>query len=698
MIYIKFCSILISHNIDFDILCKTRCILAEGVGMQRNELITITQLQRQLALLHQCDDEIDILATISALLQPLLRYQDCIVLKKTHHHFLTVGTSNIDFDEKIWPPCTAFLQALESGYSFSHNPSPEQLFATSKKINSRDIKTALLIGINTTSEQCLFIFTHVSNKNNDEIIVSQLIKVFLQQAFHAFLQLNKLHAHTQQSVLLLDKFSQLSTLFKELASEWFWRTEPDMTFTRVNNLEREDNTYAQIFINKSIESLQTKNEQKNTQKWQAFAALLAEHEDFSGFEFEVNSPTPLWVSLNGKSQFDEQGNFIGYLGIAKDITISKERETALENEKLKAEEASKTKTKFLTIMSHEIRTPMNAIMGMIELLIDTDLTQEQRQWLDYANSSADILYGLITDVLDFSKIESGTILIANKPLNVKLLIENIVGQLHIIEDSEDIIFSVSINDDIPTFIMGDEFRLGQILFNLIGNAFKFTHSGHIALYVSIVDDNLKFTIEDSGVGIAKKDLVFIFQPFRQVNEGINRKNEGVGLGLSISKNLIELMDGSISVETQLGLGSKFTILLPFKEAAIDEIKPEFSSQQPELSVLVAEDNKTNQVLIKAFLQKLNHKVTIANDGVEAIEFMKLKHFDLILMDIMMPTMDGLTATQHIRNELLSDIPIFALTANASTDDKASCFKVGINKVLTKPIKFETLKTSLGTLS
>jgi signal transduction histidine kinase/CheY-like chemotaxis protein len=574
---------------------------------------------------------------------------------------------------------------------------PEQLVTLSAEANNQNKNTALLIGIDTGKEQCLFIFTHVSNKINHNVLASHSIILFLQQVFHAFLQLNKLHEQTHQSVLLLDKFSQLSTLFKELASEWFWRTEPDMTFTSVNNLEREDNTYAKTFINKTIESLRTKNEQRNTLKWQAFAALIAEHEDFNGFEFEVKASTPLWVSLNGKSQFDENGNFIGYLGIAKDITVSKERETALENEKLKAEEASKTKTKFLTIMSHEIRTPMNAIMGMIELLIDTDLTQEQRQWLNYANSSADILYGLITDVLDFSKIESGTVLIANKPLNVKLLIENIVGQLHIIEDSEDIIFSVSINDNIPTFIMGDEFRLGQILFNLIGNAFKFTRSGHIALCVNIVDDNLKFTIEDSGVGIAKKDLSFIFQPFRQVNEGINRKNEGVGLGLSISKNLIELMDGSISVETQLGLGSTFTILLPFKEAIIDEIKPDLSSKQPVLSVLVAEDNKTNQVLIKAFLQKLNHKVTIANDGVEAIEFMKLKHFDLILMDIMMPTMDGLSATQHIRHELLSDIPIFALTANASTDDKASCFKVGVNKVLTKPIKFETLKASLSTL-
>jgi len=245
--------------------------------------------------------------------------------------------------------------------------------------------------------------------------------------------------------------------------------------------------------------------------------------------------------------------------------------------------------------------------------------------------------------------------------------------------------------------MGDEFRLGQILFNIIGNAFKYTRSGSISLRVYVENALLNFEVKDSGVGIAKKDLALIFQPFRQVSDGINRESEGVGLGLSISKNLIELMEGSIDVQTQLGLGSTFSISIPLDAALESQVKKVSLQDRSTLNVLVAEDNKTNQLLIKAFLEKLNHKVTIANDGAEAIEFMQLKSFDLILMDIMMPTMDGLTATQHIRNELLSDIPIYALTANAATDDKASCFKVGMNKVLTKPIKFETLKATLNAL-
>ncbi|KTF15316.1 hybrid sensor histidine kinase/response regulator [Pseudoalteromonas sp. H105] len=596
-----------------------------------------------------------------------------------------------------WPQCALFSQALKNGFSLCQNATEELEFTYLDERVKRNTKACLIISVELEVGHFLYIFTNVNTVGHDKVAQSAMIKIYLQQVVFAFFNFNRLDDQSNKSVLLLDNLTQLSILFKELASEWFWRTDSEMTFVSVNNIESEDNTYAQLFLNNKIASIITHKEQQNIDKWQRFSKMVEDCEDFNNFEFEVNASQRLWVSLNGKSQFDELGHFIGYLGIAKDITLSKEREVALESARLKAEDASKTKSKFLTVMSHEIRTPMNAIMGVIELLLDTKLTVEQRQWLDYANSSADILYGLITDVLDFSKIESGTILLVNKPLNVKLLIENIVGQLHIIEDSDDIIFSISIDDQVPTFIMGDEFRLGQILFNIIGNAFKYTRSGSISLRVYIENAQLNFEVKDSGVGIAQKDLALIFQPFRQVNDGINRKDEGVGLGLSISKNLIELMDGTIDVQTQLGLGSTFSIAIPFDTALESEVENVSSQNCSTLSVLVAEDNRTNQLLIKAFLEKLNHKVTIANDGAEAIEFMKLKNFDLILMDIMMPTMDGLTATQFIRNELLSDIPIFALTANAATDDKASCFKVGMNKVLTKPIKFETLKASLSGL-
>lgn len=697
MIYIEFCSIFNWDGIDGCKYLHNAMHFKRRAFMQHNDVITVNELQLHLAKLSQCEDEIGIFTAMNKMLQPLMKYQDCILLKKENAQCTLFAASNHNFHIDKWPHCALFSQAQERGFSLCQNSTEELEFTYLDELTKRNMQTCLIISTELEMGRFLYIFTNINLIEHSGVVQSEIIKLYLQQVVLAFINLNRVVEQSSKSVRLLDDLTQLSTLFKELASEWFWRTDSDMKFVSVNNIESENKIYTQLFLKKKIMSLLTHNEKQNTQKWQGFSKLIEEHEDFSNFEFEVNASQRLWVSLNGKSQFDELGQFIGYLGIAKDITFSKQREVALESAKLKAEEASNTKSKFLTVMSHEIRTPMNAIMGVIELLLDTELTQEQRQWLDYANSSADILYGLITDVLDFSKIESGTILLVNKPLNVKLLIENIVGQLHIIEDSDDIIFSINIDEKVPTFIMGDEFRLGQILFNIIGNAFKYTRSGSISLRVNVENALLNFEVKDSGVGIAKKDLALIFQPFRQVNDGINRESEGVGLGLSISKNLIELMDGSIDVHTQLGLGSTFSISIPLNTALESEVEKVSLQNRSTLNILVAEDNKTNQLLIKAFLEKLNHKVTVANDGAEAIEFMQLKSFDLILMDIMMPTMDGLTATQHIRNELLSDIPIYALTANAATDDKASCFKVGMNKVLTKPIKFETLKASLNAL-
>lgn len=664
--------------------------------MKSKEPISIIDLQIHLDNLSTCDDEVDIITAIAALIQPMMKYKDCIVLKKNKSRFFeTIGTSNSEFYVETWPECNLFASAISQGSIISLKPLEEFEFAFLDNKEKNKIKNVYIKSINTNSGHSLFIFTNINVNECEYIKNSSLINIFFQQLFFSLVNMDNFQKQTAESFSLVHKFSQLSSLFKELASEWFWRTTPKMLFESVKNANTEDNIYEQVFVSNTIFNLRSKRELLQENKWNDFKYTIESHGDFHEFEFEICALKSIWVSLSGKSQFDELGNFIGYLGIAKDITSTKEREASLKEEKHKAIEASNTKSKFLTVMSHEIRTPMNAIMGMIELLLDTPLDQEQKQWLNYANSSADILYGLITDVLDFSKIESGTVLLANKPINIRLLIDNIVGQLDIIEKNEHIIFTSTIDDTLPKLFIGDEFRLSQVLFNIVGNALKFTKSGRITLKTSLINNMIVFEIADSGVGIAKKNLELIFQPFSQVNDSVNRTNEGVGLGLSISKNLIELMDGYLSVESQLGLGSTFKICIPFKAASNEEVKSITAKSRSSLSILVAEDNKTNQVLAKAFLEKLNHNVTLANNGSEALDLLKLKNFDLILMDIMMPVMDGLTATQHIRDKLLSDIPIYALTANAESNDKASCFKVGMNKVLTKPIKFEVLQAALN---
>jgi signal transduction histidine kinase/ActR/RegA family two-component response regulator len=656
------------------------------------------QLQDYLAKAVNCHDEISILSSVDELIKPLMDYQDCIILNQSgHNHFKTIGSDNDQFFKETWPECNLFLDAKKHGHCLSLYPHEELEFALLDNDAKKVIKTVLVVHIEAEQTHGLFIFTNVDVKRAKLIADSFAIQLFLQQIFFSLMNIKRQQVNISQSMTLINDFSALSLLFKELASEWFWKIDVNSRFVPVNSVENKDSFYTQCFLNKTVAELKQKSSTSCLDKWALFEEILTNKEDFSEIELELFTPKHLWVCLSGKIQFDDKGDFIGYLGIAKNITAAKDKEEALELEKVKAIEASLTKSKFLTVMSHEIRTPMNAIMGMIELLKDTELSDDQSQWLDYANSSADILYGLITNVLDFSKIELGTVLLVDKAFDIQSLIESTVGQIAIIKQSDDIIFRMKFDGSLPRYVYGDEFRLGQIFFNVIENAFKFTKHGRICLTVSMEDGCLTFSVADSGIGIAKKDLPLIFQPFRQVDDRMSRDTEGVGLGLSISKNLIELMNGSISIETQLGFGSTFTISIPMREASGLQVRESTHDSSSSLSILVAEDNKTNQVLIKAFLEKLNHKVTIANHGEEVIELMKMKPFNLILMDIMMPIMDGLTATGLIRDELHSDIPIFALTANAAIEDKALCFRAGMNKVLTKPIKLDTLKDALASL-
>ncbi len=667
------------------------------MSVNKTEHLCVSELQKHLIDLANCEYGADLLNLLRSVFESRLKYTDCIIINRyKYRYYETIATTNDQFSNKMWSECSLFTQTAEHGYAICQYPQQiEELeFSILYSIQTLKLKNSLLFSVNTQFDKGIFIFTNVDAQQCEQLVNSDTIKILLQQAFFTLISQIKLAKQTDKALSLIHKFTTLSSLFKEYGSEWFWRLNPLMVFESINNIETIGNVYDQLFIGHKIEHIITDNEKQNTEKWQQFNQLIDDRNDFHNFELEIEADKNFWVILSGKPLYNKLGHFLGYMGLAKNITISKQREFELQAQTLKAEEASQTKSKFLSVMSHEIRTPIHAVMGMIELLLNTELSPEQQQLVNYANSSTEILYGLITDVLDFSKIESGTVSCLKKPFDIKLLTENIVGQFNIIEKSDDILFTTHIDESIPQYVVGDQYRLGQVLFNIMSNAFKYTTHGQINLNVVLQNEQLVFEVKDSGIGIAKKHLDLIFKPFSQVNDSINRKSEGVGLGLSISKNLLGIMGGDITVDTQLGLGSTFTISIPFEEAHTSDIVDNVIYTQSALAILVAEDNKTNQVLIKAYLEKLNHKVTLANHGREAIDLFSRKKFDLVLMDIMMPEMDGLTAAEYIRDELVSDVPIYALTANAEKDNKASCFKVGMNKVLTKPIKFQELEAAL----
>ena len=649
----------------------------------------LEQLQLELRQFHGINDSRALKAQLEKVLLPYFSFKEfCLINIEELKMTLEMRTLKyLEFDEGL---LKTKLQQASSPWLFSED---NMLFC-----NNTELHNALIfrIDISDHTTQCMVFFditeqAKFSDKSETGIMIL-LQQVALQLSSQTRLNRQKFH-----STSLLTRLGELSELFRDFASEWFWRTNKEEQFINVLTTASHSNLYKRHFLHKNFDAIITEQEQNQLKKWSHFKHLLAEQAEFLDFEFEVNCSPPAWVSFSGKPQFDANGNFRGYLGIAKDITVNKDREQALQLAKEKAEEANLAKSQFLTVMSHEIRTPMNAIVGMLELLADSELNDKQTRWLDYANSSSDLLLDLISDVLDFSKIESGSMELDVKATDINALVKNITAQFQETTQGSKVMFSTEIKDGLPNKINIDGVRVGQILFNILDNAFKFTKVGTVNFRADFNDTHLLFEVADTGQGISQSQIETIYDAFKQHDYGVNRQVEGIGLGLSITKSLVDLMKGEIRVASAINIGTKFTIYIPYSVVADDQQAIEHEQTLEPMSILVTEDNKTNQVLIKAFLEKLNHHVTLADNGQQAIDKVQQQNFDLVLMDMMMPVMDGITATKYIRNELQMSLPIVALTANASHQDKATCLDAGMNKVLTKPIRFHDLNRALRIL-
>ncbi len=425
-------------------------------------------------------------------------------------------------------------------------------------------------------------------------------------------------------------------------------------------------------------------------------------------EADVNEWT--YVSKNGDRTLvelsvttlrNEKNNITGYLGIAKDITQRKRITEELEKAKHFAEESARLKEVFLANMSHEIRTPMNAIVGFNSLMKNTILNKEQAGYVSNINKASDNLLSIINNILDLSKIESGLMEIENTIVHLPSLLESVHSIIMGNSIEKNLEISLSLNPTLPEFVMCDQTRLSQILINLTANAIKFTEQGFVNIRVDIFNNNqqhpqLKFIIQDSGIGIAQENKIAIFERFKQESSDTTRKYGGSGLGLSIVMNLVKLMKGRIYVESQLGKGSEFTVIIPVEncnESQIQQYKSLIKSvssspisKSKKLNILLVEDNRMNQQYVHTILEQQGYNCRIAGDGLEAIKLMYDDVFDVILMDIQMPRMDGHEATRIIRDELKSNVPIIALTANATSSDFEKCIQSGMNGYISKPYK------------
>ncbi|MBU4474342.1 MAG: response regulator [Pseudodesulfovibrio sp.] len=444
---------------------------------------------------------------------------------------------------------------------------------------------------------------------------------------------------------------------------------------------------------------------------EAFSALRVEGIEVDE-EFRITLPDggERWIRAQAFPVRDERGGSVRQAGVAEDITERKATQQALMEAKHSAEAANQSKTEFLTNISHELRTPLNGILGMLQLTRETRLKPEQAEYIDTAISSSKVLLNVINDILNIAQIEAGRLTLLDAPFSTNEVLETIYRFFRHSTEAKGVELTMDMEPGFPKTLVGDEVRIRQILFNLLGNSVKFTDQGHISVHASILPVTPRpgrvtvlLVIKDTGIGIPSDKIDYVFESFTQVDGTYTRQYQGTGLGLGIVRSLVWSMNGTIAVDSETGMGTTIYVTLqlslPKGDDQVDEPPRPVLRERTGLAILVVEDDRVNQLAISRMLEKMGHFPTCTPNGEKALEMLKGSIFDCVFMDIQMPVMDGMEATRMIRTAPslagVASIPIIALTAHAMPADREAFLKAGMNDYVAKPVSFEQLAEVLS---
>ncbi len=503
--------------------------------------------------------------------------------------------------------------------------------------------------------------------------------------------------------------------FADSGSDWFWEMDADLRFSYFSEkFETVSGVDPEMLLGKTRR--ETKIPGVDIKAWKKHLDDLDKRRPFREFVHPrtKDDGTEVWLSISGIPCYNQDDKFIGFRGVGSDITESVKTQIELKKAKELAEKANRAKSNFLATMSHEIRTPMNGIIGMTDLMQDTELDKEQSTYVSTIKNSGKALMTILNDILDYSKLEAQRISLESIPFGFIDIIEGVVRILEPGAVQKNLNLTYDVSDEIEYRLLGDPGRIRQVLLNLTGNAIKFTEKGSVDIRLLLLDSSkgnqsIRVEVRDTGIGIASDAVDKLFDSFTQADESTTRKYGGTGLGLAISRKIIETMHGQIGVSSEVGKGSQFwfEITLPvaedftqtqtnFETGILNNASVACDATGAQLRVLVVDDVPVNILVARNMLEKMGFHVSEAKNGVEAIDSFQKHQYDLILMDLQMPEMDGFEATRQIRSQKKgADIPIVAITAATQDEDRKMAIEVGMDAYINKPFVASQLQDCLS---